>query len=162
MKGNDRGGDELRRLLERGDPAGDGSEPTSDDWARMKRAMLHASKEPRALRRVGRALLVTATVAAVAIVAIRVARVGRHETTEVAPPPTATARVEPRPAPSIAELTPSATPSAAAPIAARAPAPVRRHPARLADHVVHEPRTVRFVTASGTQIVWTLDPNFKL
>lgn len=66
--------DALRRLLERGDPAADGLEPSPDDIARLRRHVLLAAETPARRVRGVAWVMVAAALCAVAVLGPRLAR----------------------------------------------------------------------------------------
>jgi hypothetical protein len=177
----------LRRLLRRGDPAGDGAVPSPVDVARMRRTILAAASEaprPRvpALVPVGAAaLLVALAFWVLKSGSARDARPLLHEAPQPAtiaatpdrhpstPGPPAGSASPARPGepvsaasgPDVPALHASATPAPSDPAPGAPQSPPAQPPA-LAASLEPGPRSIRFVTSNGTQIIWTLDPQLEI
>jgi len=169
--------DELTQLLRDGDPAGDGSELSPAEIARLRRAIVETSRESRPAWLAVPALAV-ATILTLAIAAWVLPRPGgdpglvgpvdsvvdpdpggMEVVTEVdmdAPEETGVAHTLPDNAVAVALGPPPSVPLAPAPpevtpVSERAPS---------AEEVTS--RTVRFTTPNGTRIVWVLNPNLDI
>lgn len=140
----------VREILKRGDPGGDDARIAPSDLARMRRAILaHAPvrRRPWAL------VLVPASVAAALVVAVlwlASTKTGDRAGGAATAGPVARSSTDAR-RPEAASL-PTAAPVPVAKVAPRVEPRTR----------LRSPRTIRFVTQSGTQIIWTLDPDLEI
>ena len=169
--------DELTRLLRDGDPAGDGSELSPAEIARLRRAVIESSRESRPAWLAVPALAV-ATILTLAIAAWLLPRpggdpglVGPVESV-VDPGPGGMEAVTEADMDDPEEIVVESTipdnavavalgPPPSVPLAATAPevTPVSER-ALSAEEV--SSRTVRFTTPNGTRIVWVLNPNLDI
>jgi hypothetical protein len=163
--------EEIQRRLRAGDPAGDGGDLSPDEWASMRRAVLDTVSDraaPAATR------LWMPVVAAAALIVVAVVVTVRIYAPEVEPAPVTSTEeppvaVIPEPAPVTESLevsgppVESVAPDPNAPRGAVAVAedtePPKTQPA-VPTVEPRQPRTIRFTTANGTQIIWKLDPDF--
>jgi hypothetical protein len=173
----DREHDELTRLLRDGDPAGDGSEPSADEFARMRRAVAVVSREPRPAWLAVPALAL-ATILALAVAAWLLTR-SEGDPRSAGPVSPDVARdsgaseavaeadiddpdeifgegVLPEGTITVAQGPPPSDPPPLDPPEA-VPAAVKGSPAEAVSS-----RTVRFTTPNGTRIVWVLNPNLDI
>ena len=145
--------DRLRRLLKQGDPAGDGMGIAPQDLARMRRAVLTAAEAKARGRSVGFPLVPAAAV--VALVAL-VAWIVRVEVASRRPEAVSRGTIERAQERRVPVETRHAAPQA--PTVASGGVRRAASPTTLA----RTARTIHFVAKTGTQIIWTLDPNLDL
>jgi hypothetical protein len=163
----------LRELLRRGDPVGDGREPTPEEVALMRREVLDATRT-----RSGAALLhwwrPAAAVAAMVVMALAAWLVLRdadsttpipHETRETAaatgPGPETVEAAPAEPQPTHDSMTDDAHETEQVRIAAAGTAPPGTEVSATTTED-RSARTIRFTTRNGTRIIWTLDPDFEI
>jgi hypothetical protein len=170
--------EELGKLLRLGDPASDGHEPSREEVADMRRAVLNAVDTPAAAHPwLSRSALAAAATVAVALIALAIllqagpwGEVLQPETgpaTPAEPAPVAVtepSRVEPLPEPAPQIEVPGAVVAEAA-VVVEDPAAMAatETPSDVVPPAVgREARTVRFTAPGGTRIIWTLDPDFQV
>ncbi|MBZ5638080.1 MAG: hypothetical protein LAO51_04895 [Acidobacteriia bacterium] len=154
---------ELRAVLRRGDPAGDGRALPPHDVARMRRTVLTAA-EGRQARVPWLAWAAAAVAVAVVMLAGREMLRGPADVTGhgTAPPtvaktleaPPAASPVKPREVPDVVAVRP------ARPAARRRAGTAARLPS--GGEAQRAPLLVQFTTPNGTRVIWKLDPEFKL
>lgn len=171
--GSPDGDGRLRRILRRGDPAGDGNDPSPAEVDRLRRRILAQAARDRA-RRPARPGWRWAAAAALAVVGVLLAwkpltdRPSAPATraqalpvveepapavrtpADVAPPPPPARGPEP---PTVAARVAEPDTPATGPALSREAAGPRKPPSS---------RQMQFVTARGTRIIWTLNPDLDL
>lgn len=164
QSGNHRAPDELRRLLQQGDPAGEGGlEPGHRH--RIRRRIMAAAEAPDrrwlpALRPLGYALACLTAVAAGWLALQNLPRgTGLLPSQLPAEPAPLVAQELPGEVPPDAVAEGSATPVQVAAQPRAAPEPVAL--AVLPSTAPRQPRQMQF-TAGTTRVIWTLDPDFEL
>jgi hypothetical protein len=181
--------DELRKLLNLGDPAGYGDEPAPEELNAMRRTVLNSiDTSPAAQPWFSRSLTTAMATVAVALIAISILlqagpwgevlqpATGPVTPAEPAPPTTQ----EPPPSQTVAAVEevpdvvvtePSPDSAAELPAAAEESVVAEEPPALAAMEESQglaapsegrQPRTVQFTAPGGTRIIWTLDPDFQL
>jgi hypothetical protein len=174
----ERSHDELKRLLRDGDPAGDGSEPSPAEIARLRRTVVETSRESRPAWLAVPALA-AATILALAVAAWMLPRPGGAPGSAgpvdpvVDPRPVETEAVTEAGSDDPAEIVVASTlPDDAATVAQGPPPPSLPLPTPPpgatpvsegnASAEAASSRTVRFTTPNGTRIVWVLNPNLDI